>query len=292
MSASALNRYSTSDLFSFQSTNPRNPPRYLSPQVVANWPSLPPDLPAATLRSKKVAKQKQRPGEELDEPDNANQNSILVVTDQSGNMWTYLDGSFPLGFVYLGFTCSVATLDTDFDATFFVRPEMLVAGKSCVGLSPISVQLPLLKERLPRDLAKLSTAVKDLTWFALCVIKEMKAAWFGSEAHSGAREWGAKWIGQLETRQRDQFGSKQCILFVRIAGFQPKPMSAAVKEPNAILDLTTLLVTGRASESLADFLGSGEQMSERVIISRTVLLYRRPMLIRATGYSKVGGCHS
>jgi hypothetical protein len=36
------------------------------------------------------------------------------------------------------------------------------------------------------------------------------------------------------------------------------------EEPDPILDLTCLLVTGRASESLVDFLGSGEQMSERV----------------------------
>jgi anaphase-promoting complex subunit 4 len=35
-------------------------------------------------------------------------------------------------------------------------------------------------------------------------------------------------------------------------------------EPNPILDLTCLLLTGRASEPLLDYLGSGEQMSERV----------------------------
>lgn len=34
-----------------------------------------------------------------------------------------------------------------------------------------------------------------------------------------------------------------------------------------MLDLTSLLVTGRVSEALADFLGSGEQMSERVRVS-------------------------
>jgi hypothetical protein len=37
------------------------------------------------------------------------------------------------------------------------------------------------------------------------------------------------------------------------------------REPNALLDLTCLLLTGRASDALSDFLGSGEQMSERVI---------------------------
>jgi hypothetical protein len=37
------------------------------------------------------------------------------------------------------------------------------------------------------------------------------------------------------------------------------------KEPAAVLDLTCLLLTGRASEALSDFLGSGDQMSDRVI---------------------------
>ena len=34
-----------------------------------------------------------------------------------------------------------------------------------------------------------------------------------------------------------------------------------------MLDLTSLLVTGRVSDALADFLGTGEQMSERVRVS-------------------------
>lgn len=38
----------------------------------------------------------------------------------------------------------------------------------------------------------------------------------------------------------------------------------SVEDPNPILDLTALLNTGRASESLQDFLSSSEQMSERV----------------------------
>jgi anaphase-promoting complex subunit 4 len=42
-------------------------------------------------------------------------------------------------------------------------------------------------------------------------------------------------------------------------------MTIAVElEPNPILDLTALLVTGRPSEALSDFIGSAEQMSERV----------------------------
>lgn len=36
------------------------------------------------------------------------------------------------------------------------------------------------------------------------------------------------------------------------------------EEPDPILDLTSFLTTGRASEALAEFLGSGQDMSERV----------------------------
>ena len=57
------------------------------------------------------------------------------------------------------------------------------------------------------------------------------------------------------------------------------------EEPNGMLDLTSLLVTGRVSECLADFLGSGEQMSERVIFH---LRIRNLDLTKGKGYSKMG----
>jgi hypothetical protein len=59
----------------------------------------------------------------------------------------------------------------------------------------------------------------------------------------------------------------------------------AEEEPNGMLDLTSLLVTGRVSECLADFLGSAEQMSERVI---SHLCPEYFALIDCTGYSKMG----
>ena len=55
-------------------------------------------------------------------------------------------------------------------------------------------------------------------------------------------------------------------------------------EPNPILDLTSLLTTGRASESLLDFLGSGEQMSERVSLS----FQSATRSHRFIGHSKMG----
>jgi hypothetical protein len=60
------------------------------------------------------------------------------------------------------------------------------------------------------------------------------------------------------------------------------------EEPNGMLDLTSLLVTGRVSECLADFLGSGEQMSERVTFH---LRLRKLDLTEGTGHSKMGVYH-
>lgn len=51
-----------------------------------------------------------------------------------------------------------------------------------------------------------------------------------------------------------------------------------------MLDLTALLATGRPSDSLADFLGSGELMSDRVrLVHIDALLF-----LPAVGYSKMG----
>lgn len=56
-------------------------------------------------------------------------------------------------------------------------------------------------------------------------------------------------------------------------------------DPNPILDLTRLLVSGRASEPLLDFLGSGEQMSERVNCTASFL---SKLLISLSGTTEMG----
>ena len=43
-----------------------------------------------------------------------------------------------------------------------------------------------------------------------------------------------------------------------------------VDDPDVMLDLTVLLATGRAPESLTDYLGSGDRMTERVSLRRSL----------------------
>ncbi|KAG6813275.1 hypothetical protein H0H92_012689 [Tricholoma furcatifolium] len=127
---------------------------------------------------------------------------------------------------------------------FHAHISALVQETVVTTLRPTVIETPLLAKRHVRDMAKLSTTAKELMRYCMHAVKDSHATWFGSESFSGARTLGPNWIQTLEAKQKEQFGQH---------------------EPNAILDLTTLLVAGRASDSLLDFLGSGDLMSERSI---------------------------
>ncbi|KAL6309999.1 anaphase-promoting complex, cyclosome, subunit 4-domain-containing protein [Sparassis latifolia] len=229
------------DLFAFQGSHSRMLAKSSIPEVILCWPTLPPDPLSASIKQSKLGGDQTRPGEELDEMDDSNVNSVLVASDDLGHLHCYLDGSYPLGAVVVGFDSSATSLYKEKDI-FFVHPRSSAAQATC--LPPVVIQLPQLRQRILRDVARVSSSVRQLTWYVMRVVKDMREAWFGSDAQHGARELGPKWVRALEERQKDQFG---------------------VDEPHAMLDLTCLLTTGRASESLSDYLGSGEQMSERAI---------------------------
>jgi anaphase-promoting complex subunit 4 len=59
-----------------------------------------------------------------------------------------------------------------------------------------------------------------------------------------------------------------------------------VEDPNAILDLTKLLATGRASDGVTDYLGSGEQMTERVCSSLLLILWGPLFIAMLQGLQK------
>lgn len=203
---------------------------------------------------------------QLDPVDDANKNSLLAVADDLGHIHCFLDGCYPLGPILLAPPSSVSSLfKHPRRLSFFAHPRMPTTDTFLTDLFPITVRLPLLDQRNVRDLAKLSSTARELIWYAMRVVKEMRTIWFGSETLSGARELGPKWTQALEMKQRDQFGRKlflPWLNFIFIDAFLIPD-----REPNPILDLTHLLVTGRASDALADYLGSAEQMSERVSLT-------------------------
>ncbi|KAG6879286.1 hypothetical protein C0992_003890 [Termitomyces sp. T32_za158] len=223
-------RLTATDLFAFQGTHTK-PTSKEAPSVIDEWPTLPLDPLSASISTSLTRKSADTFEESRCQVENLNVNSLLVLADSCGSLHYYLDGTFPLG--------------NRTKSTFIVYYAAKMQKTIATSLHPIIVDAPLLDKRYIRDMAKLSSTARELVCYCINTVKEMHATWFGLETLDGARHLGSKWIQALEAKQKDQFGQVQ---------------------PNAILDLTTLLVTGRATDSLLDFLGSGEQMSERGIL--------------------------
>jgi anaphase-promoting complex subunit 4 len=141
---------------------------------------------------------------------NANTNSILAVADDLGLVNFFLDGTYPLGAVALSPGISTPSLfKHPQDPTFLAHTQNSIHNTVITGLQATMIELPLLRTRKPRDLAKLSSTTRELVWYATRVVREMRAVWFGSDTSSGARELGPKWIRALETKQKEQFG-REC----------------------------------------------------------------------------------
>ncbi|KAG7099237.1 hypothetical protein E1B28_001101 [Marasmius oreades] len=234
---------SATDLFAFQGTQTHTSRPSVIPDVMRSWPTLQTDPFTASINVSSST----RTAEDgvVDEVDETNVNSLLTAAGSNGDIHFFLDGAYPIGAVVLGAKTSITTLFKDPKLpVIYVHPQVSVAAKNLTDLRPTIIHLPLLEQRDVRDFAKLSTTARELAWYIMRVINEMRSAWMGSETSSGARELGPRWLRALVTKQREQFGQEN---------------------PQPVLNLTTLLVTGRASEALSDFLGSGEQMSERGI---------------------------
>ncbi|KAF8807426.1 hypothetical protein BYT27DRAFT_7099450 [Phlegmacium glaucopus] len=233
-------KLTATDLFAFQGSQTRPSLKAQFPPIIREWPTLSVDLVAASIN---VSSHTKPTSESLDEVDSSNLNSIVLVTDNLGHVFGYLDGTFPFGLISLGSHARFKSMVKHPSRPYFLG-HVQTNEETGTFLRPAFIDIPLLSQRKSRDLAKLSSTARELVWYMMRVVKEMRSVWYGSENNTGARELGPKWVLALETKQKEQFGQI---------------------EPNPILDLTSLLTTGRASESLLDFLGSGEQMSERGI---------------------------
>ncbi|KAF9270239.1 hypothetical protein L218DRAFT_22909 [Marasmius fiardii PR-910] len=234
---------SATDLFAFQGSQTHTSRPSSVPEVIRSWPTLQSEPLIASINVSSSA----RTTEDgvIDEVDETNVNSLLAAVGSDGDIHFFLDGAYPIGAVVLGAKTSITTLFKDPKLpVIYVHPQISTATRNLTDLRPTVVRLPLLEQRKIRDFAKLSTTARELAWYIMRVVNEMRSTWMGSETSSGARELGPRWLRALSTKQQEQFGQEN---------------------PQPILNLTTLLVTGRASESLSDFLGSGEQMSERGI---------------------------
>lgn len=147
-------------------------------------------------------------GTTSDEPDTTNRDSLLVVANSDGLLSLYQDGAFPLGKIKVGDTLVPHSLyrTTPSPSIFRTHAAVPLNSSEVTPLCAVQVDLPLLRHRFSRELSQLSSAARDLTWYAMRVVKEMRSTWFGSETNTGAREWGPRWIRSLEAKQKEQYG--------------------------------------------------------------------------------------
>jgi len=208
-----LMTYSAADLFGFQGSQKRTGYRSSFPDVIERWPTLSPDPLAASIDPPSRDTPPDKGRDTVDEVDDLNENSLLVVANDLGHMNCFLDGSFPLGSIFLGADltvlslrkrprCPVLLAHLRKSSTNYTNADMI--------LPPAIVSIPLFEKRQFRDLAKLSSTARELIWYIMCVVQEMCVVWSGSEVSSGAQELGPKFIQALENKQKEQFGRKCC----------------------------------------------------------------------------------
>ena len=170
------------------------------PETIAAWPTLPSDFLSASIQPTGVSgEQDSSQLADSNQSDDSIMNSILVVSDNTGRIHCFLDGSYPLGATLVREGSTTSSLRSDpQNPVFFAHQHSQVCGTTLI---PAHVELPLLSTRIPRDLAKTSTTARELLWYAMRVLNEMHVVWFGSGAQIGAREPGIKWLKSLDDIQ-------------------------------------------------------------------------------------------
>ena len=136
--------------------------------------------------------------------DNLTLRSILLAADNKGHIFPFLDGIYPLGTISVGKECRfLEFVKHPFEHTFMGQLQYGSESRTRTELKPMILTMPLLSTRKARDLAKLSSTTRELVWYLIRVVKEMREAWYGSESQTGAREFGPRWIRGLEAKQKE-----------------------------------------------------------------------------------------
>jgi anaphase-promoting complex subunit 4 len=119
----------------------------------------------------------------------------------------YLDGSYPLGSISA--SSPVVSLNKEISTrTFVAHRRVDLDSRSGISLLPSVLHLPMLQTRHTRDMAQLSSTARELIWYTIRVVQDMKQSWVGTDSQPGARSLGPKWIRALEGKQKDHGGCK------------------------------------------------------------------------------------
>lgn len=161
---------------------------------------MPPDPLAASIELSRD--ERPAPGEDLDVRDLTNVDSILVVVDSTGHIHLFLDGTYPMGAYYVHPSYMPSTVfKSALRNQLFVNARISTADSDRHNLLPLGITLSLLDNKSTRRIAENSTTAKELLWYTMRVIKDMRRLWFGTDGHDGARVMCSNWAKGLEERQ-------------------------------------------------------------------------------------------
>lgn len=192
-------------MFAFQAFQMPQQPDPI-PKVIQEWSSLPSNPTLASIQ----------PPPDEETPESLTENyDTLFAADSHDKLYVFLGGSYSLGSMH--FPTPIASLVQAPQARTLIASH-LTRLSSPDGLSliwPTNTSFALLQHPVGRQLAQLSTVLKDLSHYVLSTLKDMRRTWFGlgRPGHPGPREYGEKFVKALEIREE---GYKSKYLFKRL----------------------------------------------------------------------------
>ncbi|QRV91376.1 hypothetical protein RhiJN_19394 [Ceratobasidium sp. AG-Ba] len=213
--------------------------------VIRSIPTLPLDLESASIgasdrapttsRTRDAARAKTK-----DEKTDPNAGTLVVVADSAGRLHLYLDGSYPLGSLQIADSGGAVALTKRTSITSFsIHP----VGQT-TSVAPALVDIPIAVEAATRNVARASSTIRALLDYIHLGIEELALVWNGHQDKDGVKDAGNYWAKLIQDKKR--------MLNDRVT-------------LGPVSELTLLLLTGRATDSLQDFLGGGGKLTDRSV---------------------------
>ncbi|CAE6462052.1 unnamed protein product [Rhizoctonia solani] len=220
--------------------------------VVQNIQSLPPLPIAASLAPADRVPTRNKPSSTTkDEQVDPNRGTLVVIADSNGLVHIFLDGSYAVGEVRVypsSTTVRMSGLSKRGSITSFgVYGSRLTSGMTpSTSLTPTLVHVPLATTPETLKVARASSTVKALLEYIHLGIEELEVIWCGrpKDGRGGVKDVGSFWAQIILEKERAHAGRVTL---------------------GPIAQLTLLLLTGRATDSLQDFLGGGGKLTDRSI---------------------------
>ncbi|KAG9101038.1 hypothetical protein FRC06_003429 [Ceratobasidium sp. 370] len=218
---------------------------YEPSSVIRSIPTLPVDLESASVSASDRAPTTSRTrdaakGKTKDEKTDPNAGTLVVVADTSGALHLYLDGSYALGSFPVAESGGAVSLYKHASITSLA---VHVADHG-TSLAPTLVDVPMAIEPATRNVARASSTIRALLDYIHLGIEELALVWNGRQGKDGIKDAGNYWANLIQDKKRT-------------------PNDRVTLGP--VAELTLLLLTGRATDSLQDFLGGGGKLTDRSV---------------------------